>query len=162
MMLSIRFLAAAALALGLSLGAQPARANPQVQAAQTCLADSTSGKDRKVLGRWIFSALAAHPDISALSKVGEAEREQISKEFADLFTRLVSQDCASEFRALASSQGADAMGQAFEHLGKVAMQELMGDPAVNGAISVFEKYVDEQALERAIGTPGKAGQGIKP
>lgn len=159
---SIRPLAAAALALALSLSALPARANPQVLAAQTCLADSTSGKDRKLLGRWIFSALAAHPEMAGLSTVGTAEREQISREFAELFTRLVSQDCAEQFRALASSQGANAMGQAFEHLGKVAMQELMGDPNVNSAISVFEKYVDEAALERAIGTPGKTGQGAKP
>ncbi len=157
-----RPLAAAALALGLCLTALPAHANPQVLAAQTCLADSTSGKDRKVLGRWIFSALAAHPEITALSKVGTAERDQISREFAALFTRLVSQDCATQFRELAASQGTNAMGQAFEHLGKVAMQELMGDPAVNSAISVFEKYVDEAALERAIGTPGKGGQGVKP
>ena len=31
----------------------------------TCVADNTSGKQRKDLARWVFFAMAAHPDFAA-------------------------------------------------------------------------------------------------
>jgi hypothetical protein len=42
-------------ACALPLGA--VQASVQLEGAKTCLQDSTSGKDRKILVRWIFSAL---------------------------------------------------------------------------------------------------------
>lgn len=142
------------LALSLAFAALPAMANPQLDAAKTCLADATSGKDRKVLAKWIFGAMAAHPEMAALSKVTPADQEQLSRDFGALFTRLMTVDCADEIRSLARDQGPSTIGTAFEHLGAVAMQELMGNPAVNAAISDFEKHVDQAALAPVLGVPG--------
>ena len=33
------------------------------EALSRCLADNTSGRDRKDLARWVFFAMAAHPEI---------------------------------------------------------------------------------------------------
>ena len=42
-------------------GAVPAASTP-IEATKTCLSDNTSGKDRKLLAKWIFLAMAAHPE----------------------------------------------------------------------------------------------------
>ncbi len=141
----------ASLALSLAFAAMPAAANPQLDAAKTCLADATSGKDRKVLAKWIFGAMAAHPELATLSKVTPAEQDQLSRDFGELLTRLMTVDCADEIRDLARDQGPSTIGTAFEHLGAVAMQELMGNPEVNAAITRFEKHVDHQALAPVLG-----------
>ena len=47
----------------------PAQAQP-VEALRTCLMDSTSGKDRKDLVKWIFFAMAAHPELKQYAAAG--------------------------------------------------------------------------------------------
>jgi hypothetical protein len=39
------------------------QAQQPADALSTCFADRTSGKDRKDLARWIFLAMAAHPEM---------------------------------------------------------------------------------------------------
>ena len=136
----------------------PALAQSALEDAQSCLSDHTSGKDRKLLGRWIFLAIGAHPEIARLSNATPADHEATSKEFADLLTRLVTEDCAGPLRTLASADGADSMRLAFEYLGGIAMQELMGNDKVNAAISGFEKHVDQRKLAEVFaGDKGATG-----
>lgn len=45
----------------------PALAGPYTDALGSCLADNTTGKDRKELARWIFVAMSAHPEMRDLS-----------------------------------------------------------------------------------------------
>ena len=86
----------------------------------------------------IFLALAGHPEISQLSSASPADHEDTSRQFAALFMRLVTVDCATEMRALAQAGGPEAMKLPFEHLGQIAMQELMNHPNVAGNIAGFE------------------------
>lgn len=141
--------ATVAATLMLSLPA-PASANAQVEAAQACFSDSTSGRDRKLLGKWIFLAIAAHPEISRLSAATAAEKDQTSRDFAELFTRLVTEDCTEEMRALAAAGSSESIRVAFEHLGKLAMLELMSAEPVSGAIADFEKHLDAEKIGRAL------------
>lgn len=69
-----------------------AHATPASDAAGTCLADSTTGKDRKQLARWIFLAMAQHPEIGDLAKVTPAALEEANKQTGALFTRLIADD----------------------------------------------------------------------
>src|SRR3982751_4847671 len=52
-----------------TLGALPAIAGPASQSLGTCLADNTSGRDRKELAKWIFVAMSAHPDMKDVAGV---------------------------------------------------------------------------------------------
>ena len=141
---------AATLLLAAAAMPAPARANPLVEATQTCFSDSTTGKDRKLLGKWIFLALAGHPEISQLSSASPADHEDTSRQFAALFMRLVTVDCATEMRALAQAGGPEAMKLPFEHLGQIAMQELMNHPNVAGNIAGFERFLDEDKLNATL------------
>jgi hypothetical protein len=118
----------------------------------TCLTDSTTGRDRKDLGRWFLIALAAHPEMKDVSNVTPEAREAASKGMAALVTRLLTQQCVAQARALfgQGTGGSNALTTAFGALGQVAMQELMTDPRVNAATGEFTQYLDKQKFEVAL------------
>lgn len=129
----------------------PAATTP-IEATQTCLTDNTSGKDRKLLAKWIFLSMAAHPELKTLSTATAQTQEDTSREFAGLVTRLMTVDCKNEMRALIGTDDdvLSAMKVAFSHLGEVAMQELMANKDVDASISQFGKFMDEEELSAAL------------
>ena len=143
---------ASALLLAASATAHAATATP-VEAVQTCLTDNTNGKDRKLLARWIFLSMAAHPTLKSLSAASAQEREDTSREFAALVMRLMTVDCKVQMQAVMADTGNDptaGLKVAFTQLGQVAMQELMGDKDVDAATSQFAKFIDEDVLRAAL------------
>ena len=129
-----------------------AQAQEPVGALKTCMTDNTSGKDRKELAKWVFFAMAAHPEIKqyADAKV-VAAAEESSQTKAALVTRLLTDSCVNEVKAvMKTGQGSQALKLAFETLGQLAMQELMADKAVQGAMSSFGQYVDQRRLNEVL------------
>jgi len=141
-------LLAIALATSALLGSPLALAGPAETAAATrCLADNTTGRDRKDLARWIFLAMAAHPEIKEMSKASAAQQEQSQRAVAGLFSRLVGDTCATEVRALVKAEGPGALGKPFEVLGQLAMQELMTNADVKANVGGFERFIDRAKVE---------------
>jgi len=107
--------------------------------------DSLSGKERKELAKWIYFAMAAHPDITAYAKVTESDRLNTDKYIGSLITRLLVENCPAELNA---AQKADplAMKKAFELVGQVAMQELMTNGNVVSAISGYVRHADQKKI----------------
>ena len=140
------------IAASLAISAAQAVAQPQVQTLSKCLADNTSGKDRKELARWIFLAMATHPDIKehAASSVGSAS-EANARAMGTMFTRLLAESCAKETQALVSAAGPSSIQYAFQTLGQLAMQELMADKSVSGQMGMFERFVDQKKLAEVLG-----------
>ena len=130
--------------------AVPAWAGPSAEAVQTCFADNTTGKDRKDLARWIFLAVAAHPEIRSLSTASAYDRAQSSEAVGKLFTRLVADACPNEIRALIKYEGNAAIGVAFEYLGRLAMQELTANREVAASVTTLAQYVDQQRIAAVI------------
>jgi hypothetical protein len=148
----MRVLLAVAFATLFAASAPVKAATTPVEAVQTCLSDSTSGKDRKLLARWIFFAMAAHPELKSLSAASAKAQEDTSRDFAALVTRLMTVDCKAQMRALFAGNGDDAsagMKVAFSHLGQVAMRELMDNKDVEATISQFAQFIDEKQLKSA-------------
>lgn len=114
------------------------------------MADRTTGKDRKDLAKWIFIAMGSHPDIRKLSAASTGELDNSSRTVGALFSRLIAENCAGEFRALVANEGSESLGIAFEFLGKLAMRELMSDREVSVALSGFEKYVDRPKVSSVL------------
>lgn len=132
-------------ALAASLPAQAQ--NPSaVEALAGCLTDNTSGRDRKDLAKWIFMAIGSHPEIASYVSATAEDKEKLNRTAGALFTRLMADDCAKELRG--ASEG-DGIRLGFEHLGKIAMQELMSDPEVSKSMSAFGQYLDEERIRKA-------------
>lgn len=128
-----------------------AQAGPKADALSACLGDNTSGKDRKDLARWIFIAMAAHPEIKDLSKVTVPAREGADDAAAKLFTALLTERCRVQAREAVQTEGQAGMVASFQTLGALAMQELMSNPEVSAAVNGFERRLDQAKLQAALG-----------
>lgn len=143
--MSIRhFVFCAALAAVAPLSAQPVST---IDAAGTCLTDSTSGRDRKDLVKWIFMVMSRHPEIRTVSAATPKMEDESNRRIGVLFTRLVAEDCRSEIRAMVKEHGPSSISKAFEVLGRVAMQELMTHPDVEASFSGLDQYTDKAKIE---------------
>lgn len=136
-----------AVSLLTATAATTAFADSTIEAVGTCLTDSTTGKDRKDLIKWIFVAVSKHPELSELSSVAPEVEETVNRRLGELFTRLVAQDCPTEIAAMVKAHGPASLSQPFEVLGKVAMQELMTHPNVAASLAALDRYVDQSRLE---------------
>ncbi|RZL33575.1 MAG: hypothetical protein EOP35_17545 [Rubrivivax sp.] len=142
----------AALLLSLStLLPTAAHAGPKAETLAACLGDNTTGKDRKDLARWIFIAMASHPEIKDLSNVTEASRDSADQAAAQLLMALLTERCKAQAREALQQEGQAGMMAAFQTLGALAMAELTSNPQVARAISGFERHMDRARMEAALG-----------
>jgi hypothetical protein len=140
------------LTLGILVGISfQATAGPATDSLAACLADSTSGKDRKDLAKWVFTAMSAHPEIKEIVTVQEKDREQMDQVMATLLTRLITVNCLEQARKASKEDGSNGFKTAFAALGQLAMQELMTNSEVTKSIGAFEKYVDTSKFKAAFG-----------
>lgn len=120
-------------------------------ALSTCVADNTSGKQRKDLARWVFLAMAAHPELQQYASAEAASvREMTDRSIAALFESLITEHCAAEANATYRELGVPGLQVAFETLGRLAMQELMTNADASAAMTTFEKYVDSEKVNAAL------------
>ena len=125
-----------------------AHGQSQSNALGRCLADNTTGKDRKDLAKWFFLAMAAHPEIKQYTSANASTAaEESSRTLAALVTRLLTDTCANEMRAFPKDERSAALKLAFENLGRLAMQELMADQSVSESMGHFYRYLDQKRFE---------------
>ena len=115
-----------------------------------CLADSSTGKERKALARWVFLAMSTHPEIRALSNATDADRETAHKEMADLVTRLLTVQCLKEVQLVVETEGTEGITQSFKVLGEVAVRELTTAPEVASAMTGYVQYLNREAFQKAL------------
>lgn len=146
------FIRAAMLALACASTA-PVLAASASEALGNCLVDKSTGSDRKVLARWIFVSMSAHPALGDIFSVSHDTHETSNKAAADIFTRLVTVDCKAESRAARDQDSAGAFKVAFAKLGEVAMGELLSNPGVQAEFEGLGRYADREALRKAFDKP---------
>lgn len=146
----MRLLTTACLCLTL-LSPQAAFAGPAVGKLSQCMKDSTNGKDRKDLVRWMYGAMSTHPEIGSMGAISEAAKTDANKTMGSLITRLVTQNCLAQTQAVIKEDGPQGMFQSFQALGEVAMMELGSDPSVAAAFGAYTKFMDMKKVEAILG-----------
>ena len=123
----------------------------EINKLSTCLADNTSGKDRRDLATWVFFAMSAHPEMTPHMKP-ETEAAVLVSNFraGQLFNRLMNETCLNEMRSVTKAIGPQGIETAFKTLGELAMRELMSNPQVNKRFGDVYKFIDLPALEKAL------------
>jgi hypothetical protein len=119
-----------------------AHAGPSSDELGSCFIQSTSGRDRDTLVRWIFNLMAVNPRLKDISSSTTKEREENYKSMALLYERLLFVDCRRESLIAIRDDGDAALEQGFRKLGEIAVRELMGDPVVQNEANGLEKYFD--------------------
>lgn len=119
----------------------------QVEALSQCLTMKSTGSDRLVFAGWMVSAMASAPQLRGLAEVSAKKRDQYNRELAQIFTRMITNDCRIFASPLLKSGNIQAFGSAFEVFGRLAMQELTGNPEADRAMGEFAKYIDDADFE---------------
>lgn len=132
------------------LSGSPAHAGPFGDEMAKCLVNSTSEADRTLLIQWIFAAMAKHPDVSSLSNVSAEKGEELNRKVGELLGNLLTERCKSETTQALKLEGPGTFATSFEVLGRVAMQGIMSDGAVAAYLSGIAKYVDDEAMTKAL------------
>jgi hypothetical protein len=127
-----------------------AHSQPTVVAFSRCLEDSSTGRDRKDLARWIFTAISAHPELRGIAAIPPTTAEGASRAAGQLVMRLVTEACATQAREAVREVGSVAFGNAFGTLGQLAMRELIADKDVIAGMSLIQKYVDDVKLQQIL------------
>jgi hypothetical protein len=124
----------------------PASVNAQTEdPLAQCLVSHTNASDRSALVKWIFSVMAASPEVSSMSSITPVQRDALSKAAGVIFTRLLTVDCRAEAIGSIKGGGPDALEKGFRVLGETAMTGLMSDPAVEKTMVGLLAGIDVQA-----------------
>ena len=115
----------------------------QVEALAECLTMKSTGSDRIVFAGWMVSAMASAPQLKGFAVVSPERRDELNRSLAHIFTRLITTDCRASARPLLKSGNSQAFGSAFEVFGRLAMQELTGNPEADRAMGEFAKYIND-------------------
>jgi hypothetical protein len=135
----------ATIVIGSVLLVSNATASPSSDALGACMADHTTGKDRKDMARWIFVTMSVHPALQDISKVSKNDMNDVDMLMGAMVTKLLTEDCAPQAKK-AMDEGTESFKAAFSVVGQLAMQELMNNPGVQSSLSGFTKYINKDKL----------------
>ena len=131
----------------LNISNKPIYAGPFTDEMAKCLVTSTNDRDRTRLVKWIFRVYGDHPEVTYMVDLSDREKKVIDKDVADLFTRLLSEDCIYETKKALDYEGENVMFNAFQILGQVAAQGFNNNPDVMRSINEFVEMVDYEKLD---------------
>lgn len=126
----------------------PVSAGPYSDDMAKCLVRSTSDGDKSLLVRWIFAAISLNPEVNAMVQVSATEREDLNRQTAQLFVRLLTESCRNETQQAMKYEGQDTIGKSFSVLGSAAARGLMSHPDVTQYTADLGKYVDKEKLDK--------------
>ncbi|ACB76883.1 hypothetical protein [Opitutus terrae] len=139
-----------ALLLLFSLTASSAFAGPYSDALGKKLVSSTTSEEKALFVRWMFVAMALHPDLKDMSSITPAQREEVNRAVAKLIMRMLTETCAVEAKEAVKYEGASAIESAFNLFGQIAARELFTNPEVGAGMAELQKYFDSKAVEEAL------------
>ena len=134
-----------AMVFGTAITVSYAVATPISDALGACMADNTTGKDRKDLARWIFVTMSIHPALQDISKVKKSDQNDVDMLMGVLVTKLLTEDCSTQAKK-SMDEGTESFKSAFTVLGQLAMQELMNSPGVKTSLSGFTNYINKDKM----------------
>ncbi|WP_108790896.1 hypothetical protein [Erythrobacter sp. Alg231-14] len=140
----------AAAAIPANAQTQIAYPSEQSRALGECLALSSTGRDRIVAMRWMAANIGSSSVMQDIVTVDAEGKVEADRAMAALFTRLFSQDCGEEAAVLMKARDNAGIESAGARLGQIAMQELMGDPAVMQGMTAYVQYIDASAFEELL------------
>jgi len=133
------------------LSAGTAFAGPYADALARCVVSHTGEADQVALVRWIIVAYSAHPDVRDIVSVNESLLEPTYRRAAEIFERLLTDDCVAETRDAYRYEGQTALNVAFSFFGQAAARGLVGDSSVQERINAFTEFLDLEKINRTLG-----------
>ena len=113
-----------------------------------CLMQNTTERDKIVLVRWMFSAIAKHSALESEFNISVEKSTNHEIAVADYMQYILGTVCFRETKDILNYEGLEAFANAFELLGEVAMLSLMEDEKVKMSIENWVNYIDPSFLKK--------------
>jgi hypothetical protein len=143
-------------AVGL-VAAGPAGAGPYADDLSKCMVRTSNPADRAEFVKFLFSAMAQHPDVSSMANIPPAQMEATLKATGELIQRLLLQSCRTEAQQAIRYEGMQAVFSSFQFYGQAMAAELFGNPIVAAKMKDLNKYLDADKFT-AFAAEAAAGQ----
>jgi hypothetical protein len=120
-----------------------------------CLVKAATPDDQTVFIKWLFAAIALHPDVASMASISSQQRDDFSKRAGALFQRLLTESCRSETQQAIRYEGPATIQYAFQVFGQAAAGNLFANPSVAAGMKDLAKYIDQDKI-KALSTTGDA------
>ena len=113
-----------------------------------CLSQNTTERDKVVLVRWMFSAVAQHSALESEFNISAEKSTNHEIAVADYMQYILGSICLEEAKNVLSYEGEEAFTKSFEYLGELAMMSLVDDPNVNNALENWIIHLDPNFFKK--------------
>ena len=113
-----------------------------------CLMQNTTERDKIVLVRWMFSAVAQHSALESEFNISAEKSTNHEIAVADYMQYILGSICLEEAKNVLNYEGEDAFTKSFEYLGELAMMSLIDDPNVNRALENWIIHLDPNFFKK--------------
>ena len=107
-----------------------------------------AGLDPAVVARRLLAV-----NVSDLAAVTDEQRAEMSKSVAEIFERVLTQDCRTQYREAKKNEGENMLAMSLGTLVQVAMGNLIDNPAVSQALGGIDKDLNKQKFAEAAAEP---------
>ncbi|HEY9885745.1 MAG TPA: hypothetical protein V6C96_00650 [Vampirovibrionales bacterium] len=131
----------------------PAQANEEPKLDETkslteCIIGHISQEDKTNFIQWLVVMYAQHPSAEGFVITEKDALNKVNKKYADMFMRLVTEDCKEEVKIAIKKQGANALYSPFRVFGELAGGEVFQAQEVEDAVNGSSEFLDEAKLRR--------------
>jgi hypothetical protein len=112
-----------------------------------CLVKAASPDDQTVFIKWLFAAIALHPDVASMASISAQQRDEFNKRAGALFQRLLTESCRSETQQAIRYEGPATIQYAFQVFGQAAAGNLFANPSVAVGMKDLAKYIDQDKIK---------------
>ena len=113
-----------------------------------CLMQKTTERDKVVLVRWAFSAMAHHSALKDEFNIPESKFTKHEIAVADYVQYILGTVCFKETKNVLKYEGDEAFLKAFEMLGEIAFLSLMEEATVSNALENYVTHIDPEFLRK--------------
>jgi len=113
-----------------------------------CLTQNTTERDKVVLVRWMFSAVAQHSALESEFNIPAEKSTNHEIAVADYMQYILGSICLEEAKNVLNYEGEEAFAKSFEILGEVAMMSLIDDPNVSHALENWITHLDPNFIKK--------------
>ncbi len=113
-----------------------------------CLTQNTTERDKVVLVRWLFSAVAQHSALESEFNIPAEKSTNHEIAVADYMQYILGSICLEEAKNVLNYEGEEAFAKSFEILGEVAMMSLIDDPNVSHALENWITHLDPNFIKK--------------
>ncbi len=113
-----------------------------------CLMQKTTDRDKIVLVRWAFSALAHHSALRDEFNIPKSKFTKHEIAVADYVQYILGTVCFKETKNVLKYEGDEAFLKGFELLGEIAFLSLTNEIAVAEALENYVIHIDPEFIKR--------------